>query len=283
MPHKNYQIRTMNRQELELAIEWAAKEGWNPGLNDAQCFYSADSTGFFIGLLDNQPIAVISAVKYGESFGFIGLYIVKPEYRNKGYGIQLWKTALTYLQGRNIGLDGVIEQQENYKNYQFKLAYRNSRYEGLAINTSLKFSDIVELSSLPFKMINAYDEAFFPANRSQFLKYWLNQPNCYALGIINNEKLMGYGVIRPCRSGYKLAPLFADTPDYANRLFLALQSKLQQGEKFYLDIPEVNPATIDLVKRHKMTMVFETARMYKQQAPDMPLKRIFGITSFELG
>ncbi|MDP2934013.1 MAG: GNAT family N-acetyltransferase, partial [bacterium] len=39
-------IRPMVRTELDLAIEWAASEGWNPGLQDANCFYAADPEGF---------------------------------------------------------------------------------------------------------------------------------------------------------------------------------------------------------------------------------------------
>ena len=32
-----------------------------------------------------------------------------------------------------------------------------------------------------------------------------------------------------------------------------------------------------------LTPVFETARMYRGPAPALPLERIFGITTFELG
>ncbi|HLA33082.1 MAG TPA: GNAT family N-acetyltransferase, partial [Pseudomonas sp.] len=31
----------MTRAEVDLAIDWAAAEGWNPGLHDADCFYAA--------------------------------------------------------------------------------------------------------------------------------------------------------------------------------------------------------------------------------------------------
>ncbi len=85
MTSDSYQIRTMTRGELEVAIAWAAAEGWNPGLQDADCFYGTDPTGFLMGFLNNEPIASISAVKYGESFGFIGFYIVKPGFRGQGY------------------------------------------------------------------------------------------------------------------------------------------------------------------------------------------------------
>ena len=42
-------VRRMAESELNLALEWAAAEGWNPGLYDAECFYAADPEGFFLG------------------------------------------------------------------------------------------------------------------------------------------------------------------------------------------------------------------------------------------
>ncbi|MCI5125057.1 MAG: GNAT family N-acetyltransferase [Candidatus Electrothrix sp. AR5] len=74
----------MTRKEVDVAVEWAAQEGWNPGIHDADCYFTADPNGFLIGLLDDEPIATISAINY--SFGFIGFYIVKPEHRGTGYG-----------------------------------------------------------------------------------------------------------------------------------------------------------------------------------------------------
>jgi hypothetical protein len=32
-----------------------------------------------------------------------------------------------------------------------------------------------------------------------------------------------------------------------------------------------------------MTVAFETARMYIGRAPDLPMRRVFGVTTFELG
>ncbi|MFD2271529.1 hypothetical protein ACFS07_11125 [Undibacterium arcticum] len=69
-----YTIRVMTRQEVDIAIDWAAAEGWNPGLYDANCFYAADPNGFLIGLLGDEPIATVSVVKYGDSFGFLGFF-----------------------------------------------------------------------------------------------------------------------------------------------------------------------------------------------------------------
>ena len=47
--------------------------------------------------------------------------------------------------------------------------------------------------------------------------------------------------------------------------------------------PEVNSLALELVKRHNMKVVFKTARMYKGVTHELPVERIFGITTFELG
>lgn len=81
----------------------------------------------------------------------------------------------------------------------------------------------------------------------------------------------------------KVGPLFADRSDIAEDLFLALQEGIPNGAPIFLDTPAENGAAADLTRRHNMTAVFEIARMYAGGKPDLPLDRIFGITSFELG
>ncbi|MCT7656347.1 GNAT family N-acetyltransferase [Oceanimonas sp. NS1] len=89
--------------------------------------------GFLIGLLDDEPIATLSVIKYDDSFGFLGFYIVKPEYRGKGHGIEIWKAGINYLQDLNIGLDGVVDQQENYRKSGFNLAIATSATKALGV------------------------------------------------------------------------------------------------------------------------------------------------------
>lgn len=278
-----FTIRAMSRQELDLALDWAAAEGWNPGLYDADCFHKADPNGFLLGLIGNEPIATISVARYGAGFGFLGFYIVKPEYRGKGYGIQIWNAGLAYLSGRTIGLDGVIAQQENYRKSGFVLAHRDIRYQGAGGGPAPNDSQIVELSSIPIEALLAYDRPFFPEGRSAFLKCWIKQPESTALGIRKRGNLAGYGVIRKCRSGHKIGPLFADDPDLAERLFLALKARIPGNVPVFLDTPAVNPAAVALAERHQMLPSFETARMYRGEAPHLPLDRLFGVTTFELG
>ncbi|MGE5496776.1 MAG: GNAT family N-acetyltransferase [Syntrophothermus sp.] len=282
--YRKYTIRTMTSDEVEnIAVKWADAEGWNPGLYDSECFYNTDPEGFLIGLLDGKPAACISAVKYDDSFGFIGFYIVSPEFRGQGYGIKIWNAAMEYLKGTNTGLDGVVVQQGNYAKSGFRLAYSNIRHQGISFVSPYKFPEILNISEVPFEKILEYDKCTFPAPRENFLKSWLKQPESYAVASMSGVELNGFAVIRKCRTGYKIGPLFADDFVVAERLFLALNNFPEPGSRIYLDTPETNLQAVQLAKIYKMEKVFETARMYTGGFPPIDISRVYGVTTFELG
>jgi ribosomal protein S18 acetylase RimI-like enzyme len=278
--HKRLVLRNMAQADLALALEWTAAEGWNPGLHDANCFYAADPEGFFLAELDGAPIGCVSAVRYGSGFGFLGLYIIKAEHRRRGFGLELWRAALDHLGDRVIGLDGVVAQQDNYRKSGFRIAFRNIRQEGRGGGAAPP--GVIDLAAIPIEEILRYDETAFPAPRSEFLKSWLGQPQAVALGVFDERRLKGYGVLRACREGFKIGPLFADDEETADHLFAGLTARAP-GAAVFLDTPEANPAAGALAARHAMTPIFEMARMYKNASPEMRLDRCFGVTTFELG
>jgi ribosomal protein S18 acetylase RimI-like enzyme len=282
--NNDYVIRRAAREEFDLAVEWAAKEGWNPGLYDVDTFYATDTHGFYVGLIDGKLVSSISVVAYDDTFGFLGFYIVTPEYRHQGYGIQIWNQALTHLPTQNIGLDGVVAEQGNYRKAGFNTAYRNIRYEGTGSSDKETTSNnVILLADVPFKQLLDYDNALFPTSRPNFLKLWITQPESLAVGYMEGAKLLGYGVVRKCRSGFKIGPLFADNQTIADCLFQKLGSFAGSAVPMYLDAPEPNKDAIQLAETYGMTPMFETARMYTKGEPGIELNKVFGVTTFELG
>jgi len=276
-------IRAMTLPELEVVLDWAAMEGWNPGLQDAASFYAADPDGFLLGLLDGEPVASIFAVRYGAGFGFIGGYIVRPEFRGKGYGMAVWQAGMARLAGRNVGLDGVPAQQANYARSGFRLAHRNVRYEGCGSDVPAA-DRVLPLGQQDLDDILRYDRAFFADDRQYFMRYWLRQDGSVAFGVRDADgSLLGYAVLRPCRAGFKIGPLCAESPEVAEELMQALRGRVPADEPVFLDVPEPNAAAVALAERHGMRACFETARMYTGEDPGLPLARQYGITTFELG
>jgi GNAT superfamily N-acetyltransferase len=278
----DFQVRTMRRDELSFAIGLAAKEGWNPGLHDAECFFAADPNGFLIGELGGERVGCISAVSYAERYGFVGLYIVRPEYRGKGYGMRLWQAAMDRLHGHNIGLDGVVAQQGNYARSGFRLAYRNIRYrvqaEPMAIHASIAPADAVA-----FDAIRDFDRQIFPETRDAFLRHWLAQPLARAYVARDGGVLTGYTVIRHCREGWKIGPLAAEDALTARRLFDAAAAHAGAGEAILIDVPEPNLSSASFLSAPDVIQVFESARMYTGPDPEIMLSKMFGVTTLELG
>jgi hypothetical protein len=273
----------MRPDEVHLAIDWAAGEGWNPGLHDANAYLATDPEGFFVGLIDGEPVASISAVSYGEAFAFVGFYIVRPELRGRGYGLRLWQYALGEIHAANIGLDGVLAQVSNYEKSGFESAYHNQRFAGSGTGVALTDAGLVPLADVPFETLLAYDAALFPAPRPSFLRAWSALPQSNALALLDGDALRGYGVIRRCHTGFRIGPLFADDEAVAEQLYRGLTGAADAGAPVYMDIPDTNPAGLRLAERHALTPGFETARMYTNGLPDIDVNRVFGVTTLELG
>jgi hypothetical protein len=72
--------------------------GLESGRGDVEAFLAADPGGFFVLKVDGQSVATLAAVRYGERFGFLGLYITAPGMRGRGYGVAVWRAGRAHLE-----------------------------------------------------------------------------------------------------------------------------------------------------------------------------------------
>ena len=265
-------IRNLTLPELETLIDWAAAEGWNPGLTDAAAFYAADPKGFFGAFVEDQMVAGISSVAYDDAFGFIGLYICHPQWRGQGHGRAVWDAGMAYLGNRTIGLDGVPEQQANYASMGFVAAYQSIRMSG-----TLRPATVPPVEPrLTVDRIIAMDRQCFPTARPEFLTHWFAPPN-QPHAIARQGELEGYGVLRPCRDARKLGPLFAPGTVAAINLLEQIEGPI------HLDVPMHQTAWLAALEARGFVPGFRTARMYRGAPPAIDMTRVFAITSLELG
>jgi hypothetical protein len=178
-------------------------------------------------------------------------------------------------------MDGVFAMQPFYTRGGFVSAGRDIRFEG-AGEPAPTPAGLVDAREVPFAHLVAYDAVHFAVSRPEFLERWITQPQSRALAAVDGSEVRGFGVVRACRCGYKLGPLFAADPAVAEDLFLALGDHAR-GERIFLDVPEGNAHALAMARRHRMTEVFGCARMYHGPPPDIPADEIFGVTTFELG
>lgn len=286
-----FEIRNMTRSEVDELVAWAAGEGWNPGLHDAKLFWATDPEAFIAAELDGELIGGGAITSYNGEFGFMGFFIVRPEFRGRGFGNTLWHARRQRLldrlrPGASIGMDGVFDMQSYYAKGGFVFSHRNMRFRAEITEHPATSSDddkyVVPLVNVPFDHLLDYDRNCFPAPRPNFLKGWITQPDALALGYLRDGQLNGYGVVRRCGEGCKIGPLFANDTAVADALYARLAG-FAVGGPLFLDAPENNPAAMAFVAKREMVEVFGCARMYLGPFPDVAHGRIFGVTTFELG
>ena len=273
-------IRTLTASEVETLVDWAAGEGWNPGIGDAAAFRMADPQGFIGAFVGGEMVAGISAVAYGSNFGFIGLYICRPDRRGEGHGKAVWNAGMARLGNRIIGLDGVAEQRANYQRMGFAPAYETVRYSGRPIGLP-DGGAMLAVTAGDMAGIFAYDRQCFPAPREVFLGEWLRQPRIARLAP-RSAGIAGYGVARRCRQGFKVGPLFADRTELALAM-LADLADATAGQELHVDVPAGQVQFTAMLQAAGMVPGFATTRMYKGGKPGNAPSTVFGITTLELG
>jgi ribosomal protein S18 acetylase RimI-like enzyme len=272
-------VRTLEMGEVEQLIGWAAAEGWNPGINDAAMFRATDTEGFIGAFVDGEMVAGISAVAYGATYGFIGLYISRKDVRGQGHGKAVWEAAMARLDGRTIGLDGVDEQFENYCRKGFAPAYRTIRFGGTFAGLSAERGKLTAVTRDLLPKVMAFDRRSFQETRDRFLGHWLMPPHLARVAV-SDGAIKGYGVMRECRSGWKIGGLSAIDDETASALVQHLAASA--AGNVFIDVPAAREQFIGLLLNSGLKPGFETTRMYLgRQLPLAP--ELFGVTTLELG
>lgn len=277
------EITTGGLADVAMMLDWAADEGWNPGLDDAGPFLAADPGGFLVGRVNGEPAACISVVRPDYHQSFLGLFICHPSYRGQGHGRAIWESGIELAGARTIGLDGVLAQQESYRRDGFALAWRNVRYEGYVAQTGMPYHAVRAIRPRDHADVVAIDARCSGFHRPDFVHAWCEPERTRStlvhetLGVID-----GVCTIRACRSGHKVGPLYAADLASARNLLHAAVHAVGGGEIF-LDVPMNNRDAIRLAEEMGMRPMFETARMYRGAMPRLDISLVFGVTTFELG
>lgn len=196
-----FEIGTASAVDAMRMAEWAAAESWNPGLTDIQAFVVADPCGFLVGRLDGEPVTCISVVRYEASFGFLGMYIARPDVRGRGLAYRTWEAGMARLAGRTVALDGVAAQQDNYRRSGFRLAWTNVRFEGRAPAAEPPPGiRILDARDIPFDRLAAYDRRFFGVSRDAFLAAWISLPARAARVAVRDDDIVGFAVLRDAQA-----------------------------------------------------------------------------------
>ena len=290
-------IRPFQRADIPLVTHWSRKEGFAPGAGDVGIYRHTDRQGLWIGTLSNKPIGCIAGVRYNDSYGFIGLFIVIPEQRGNGYGVELWRHAIDHLSDIPcVGLEAALDRVKDYSTWGFNPSSTTTRWQWVGdgdLVGNCSYSEelvsnlrILQDDQIPSIVIQSYDAKREPSPRPHFLADWLQHPAGTVLALVDQNGLChGFGRIRPCLlsigEGWRIGPLLADSPQLAEYL-LRLLVKRHKGVVL-IDTPGLNEHANPLLEKIGFTNVSQTLRMYKGNQPPISMQDVFGLACLELG
>ncbi|MEA5414922.1 GNAT family N-acetyltransferase [Synechococcus sp. BA-132 BA5] len=288
-------IRPLQSADIATITGWARQEGFAPGVGDVAIYRQTDRQGLWVGWLGDAPVGCIAGVRYNAAYGFIGLFLVVPAQRGRGYGLQLWRQALAHLADVPcIGLEAATDRIDNYAGWGFTPASATTRWQRLGAGDASAPSPaapeppwcLLEGRAIPAAAVQRFDAEREPSPRPHFLRQWLQHPAGTVLALMDRAGAChGFGRVRPCLlpegDGWRLGPLVADGTAAAQAL---LEGLLQRHPGTVLiDAPGANAAAAPLLEQLGFRPVSRTLRMYRGVPPAVSLADVYGLACLELG
>jgi ribosomal-protein-alanine N-acetyltransferase len=293
--NQGLQIRPLARRDIEVVTAWARAEGFTPGSGDVEIYRHTDRQGLWLGWLGQEPVGCIAGVRYNAAYGFLGLFLVTPSQRGKGFGVELWRHALAHLADLPcIGLEAAPDRVDDYASWGFRPASPTTRWQLIHAETtgdawSADRGDrltLLEGSAIPTAAVQIFDGQREPSPRPHFLADWLQHPAGTVLALIDTRgQCHGFGRIRPCLlrhgEGWRIGPLLADSPTLAAQLLRGLINR--HPGVVLIDTPDANPAAASLLQQLGFRALSHTMRMYRGPAPSVSMAEVYGLACLELG
>ena len=282
----------------DFILDYCQRMRWVPGKMDDLLTWVAGSqpgAGVYIGSLNGQPVTGIGMFQHNDNYAFVGLYYCEEKHRGKGYGFKTWKVARASLNTEvNLALDAEESAVTLYEREGFKRAWDINFYDfsvSAALEAYLENVAIPEgvqvkpCKDVDFQKLKLYTEDVigFTFDRSNILESWISLPTHTSLAAVKeNGDIVGFATIRESitldETGYRLAPLLADSSYIARVLLLQLAKKVSPKQKFRLSIPaEINPDAQKIAEEVKGRCVDINVRMYTKYELPVNREKYFGM------
>lgn len=286
-PAPALRIRNLETRDISFATELNTTVGWNQTEKDWRGYLEFEPEGCFLAESGGLPAGTATTIRYGDRFGWIGMVLVRPEFRRFGIGTKLLRHAIEYLQARGtagIKLDATPMGKKVYVPLGFVDEYEVSRYEGTALAQVAKPGpDIHSLDAAVVSEVAAYDAPAFGAERAAVLRSMRGRDPEYCFVARENGRVCGYVIAREGRQAVQVGPWIAEDAAWAGQLLRAVFHRVG-GRKIFVDVPHPNPAGRGLVEKYGFAIQRGFTRMFlgENRHPGRP-ELVYGTSGAEKG
>ena len=187
---EHFSIRPFEEEDIDFAYKLDVMEQWNDTRNDMKRMVSYEPNGCFIAEIKGKPVGHVFSVSYGR-LGWIGLMIVKAEFRRRGIGTLLLKRTIDYLLSlkvKTIRLEAVPTVADLYRKLGFVDEYDSLRF--IAVSGKIKSLSshcVNPLKKEGITELAKFDAKYFGADRkkvlSELFKVTLNSALSHIKGL----------------------------------------------------------------------------------------------------
>ncbi len=282
------EVRQMKASDLAFAERLRAAAGWNQTRQDWLRFLALEPEGCFVASLNGEPAGTTTTHFYGPELSWIGMVLVAPECRRCGVGSALLRRALHYLEGRGakcIKLDATPLGQPLYERAGFQPEMSLARHE-LTAAPSKPARGITSASPLrdtELARITELDGKAFGIERAQLLGHLARQSLRVLWHDGGEGNHSGFGMLRAGMRAAYLGPVIARSREGALPILQTLLAEAG-GEAVFWDVPEVNPAAVELAQSRGFTVQRRLIRMFRgAPGPRADWSTVYAIVDPALG
>lgn len=265
---KMVEVRTFSGRDVEFAVRSCRTIGWGYLSSDFERYLKSEPGGSFVAEWDGKPVGHVFSVNYG-TIGWIGMLVVLPEFRERGIGALLTKTAIDCLYSNGVDtiwLESVPKAITLYRRLGFKDAFHCLRLrKSHDIGAKLSYVNGVEaMKAEDTEEIASFDAAYYGANRAKTISllYQENPKLCFVKRI--GPSLLGYAMCRSTETGYRIGPCTCnpDYPEVAEELLLRCIAKLGDEAEISVGTPVRCKDGLQILKELGFELRSSSLRMY---------------------
>ena len=278
-------IRCMRLEDIPAAMLLKHSAGWNQTEQDWANILALEPEGCWVYEAGGKVAGSTTAVCYGQDLAWIGMVLVSPEFRGRGYGRALLEHALRFLERRRVRvvrLDATDMGRPLYEKLGFRDECAVERWTAAAVEKPGSQHPLRAACLESVADVAGFDRTAFGADRSAVLARLLACFPAERLRLPN-----GFAMARPGSTAHFVGPCVASDAATARGLLETLLSR-HAGEGVFWDILPENEEAVRMAvefgfqrRRRLMRMVFGDEEFCDATRGDAALQ--FATAGFEYG
>jgi GNAT superfamily N-acetyltransferase len=279
-------VRPMGRGDIPDGIRLTRLAGWNQTEDDWRLFFDAPSCHGHVAVHDGRVVGTVTALRYGDDLGWVGMMLVDPAFRRQGIGSLLLQHAVDDLASCNaVKLDATPAGEPMYTGMGFvgESGLHRLTHTVLPLLSDPADSDIRPITEEHWPGIAARDRSVFGADRGWLLRALAASDPPRALCLVRAGQIEGFCIGRRGTNYHQVGPIVAARTEDAILLAQTAMRDLH-GRSVVLDVPDAQPVFLEWLSDQGFAKQRPFLRMVRAETPaPAPQDHLFAICGPEFG